>query len=104
MQNSSTNTILYCQAIKNYTLFVYENGKNEVFSYTMKRFETQIYKESNSYVRLHRSWLVNIRFIDSVVKKGDGFQVRMVNGQEIPISRRRYRKYADVLKSKYLLA
>ncbi len=102
MQNDSTNKILYCQAIKNYTLFVYENGKNEVFSYTMKKFETKFYQESKLYLRLHRSWLVNALYIRSVEKKGEMFQVEMIDGQSIPVSRRRFRKYADVLKSKFI--
>lgn len=102
MQNNSTNTILYCQAIKNYTLFFYEDGKSEVASYTMKKFEAQFFQESNFYLRLHRSWLVNALYIQSVEKKGDLFQVKMMNGQDIPVSRRRFRKYADVLKAKYV--
>lgn len=98
-----TFPIIYCQAFNNYTVFFYENGKNEVVSYTMKRFEAQFEKKSDLFLRLHRSWLVNKAYIQRVEKKDSGFQVIMLDGQEVPVSRRRYRLYAEVLRAKYVI-
>ncbi|WGH75115.1 LytTR family DNA-binding domain-containing protein [Tenacibaculum tangerinum] len=74
--------ILFCKADDNYTEIYFENSKKLV-SKTLKYFEDAL-KES-SFVRVHKSFLVNINEIVKY-KKGKGGSVVLSNGQEIMVS------------------
>ncbi|CAL2103493.1 LytR family transcriptional regulator [Tenacibaculum sp. 190130A14a] len=78
----NTNDILFCKADDNYTEVYFENSKKLV-SKTLKYFE-DILKES-SFVRVHKSFLVNVNEIVKY-KKGKGGSVVLSNGKEIVVS------------------
>ncbi|MFN3782691.1 MAG: LytR/AlgR family response regulator transcription factor [Spirosomataceae bacterium] len=101
MKKTFTFPVLYCQAVKNYTILMYSDGKHFLSSYTMKKIESRLALTSPSFLRLHRAWIVNSNFISSVSKSLDGLEVVLVDGTKVPISRRRYKRYADILKTKY---
>ncbi len=78
--------ILYLEAVSNYTLFHFANGKTVLLSKTLKEFaETCL---ANDFVRIHKSYLVNMHFVMSYQTKVDPF-VTLMNGTRIEISRRR---------------
>ncbi|OSY87375.1 LytR family transcriptional regulator [Tenacibaculum holothuriorum] len=78
----NTCDILFCKADDNYTELYFENTKKLV-SKTLKYFE-DILKES-SFVRVHKSFLVNVNEIVKY-KKGKGGSVVLSNGKEIMVS------------------
>ncbi len=74
--------IIFCKADDNYTEIHFENTKKLV-SKTLKHFE-EILKPYN-FVRIHKSYLVNISAITKY-KKGKGGSVVVSNGKEILVS------------------
>lgn len=78
----AVNEILFCKADDNYTEIYFENSKKLV-SKTLKYFEEAL--KDNSFVRVHKSFLVNVNEI-SKYKKGKGGSVILSNGKEIMVS------------------
>ncbi len=76
------NDIVFCKADDNYTEIHLGNSKKLV-SKTLKYFE-DILKEY-SFVRIHKSYLVNVNSITKY-KKGKGGSVLVSNGKEILVS------------------
>ena len=76
------NDILFCKADDNYTEIHLANSKKLV-SKTLKYFETAL--SGDAFVRIHKSYLVNINAIIRY-KKGKGGSVVLSNGKEILVS------------------
>ena len=76
-------TILYCKADDNYTEVYLDNNKITLVSKTLKHFEDLL--SSYPFVRIHKSYLVNIQAVTRY-KKGKGGSVVMVNGKELSVS------------------
>lgn len=74
--------ILYCKADDNYTQIFLSKGKRLV-SKTLKYFEDSLSK--NGFVRVHKSYLVNVNEITEY-KKGKGGSIVLSNGKEIMVS------------------
>lgn len=74
--------IIYLEADANYTQ-VYSKDKKFVIRSTLKELEAKL--DPNRFVRVHKSFLINLTEIDSI-------QAESVNiaGKEIPISRNQY--------------
>lgn len=78
----NVNDIQFCKADDNYTEIHFENSKKLV-SKTLKYVE-DILKEY-SFVRIHKSYLVNVNAIVKY-KKGKGGSIIVSNGKEILVS------------------
>jgi len=76
------NDILYCQADDNYTQIFLED-KKKLVSKTLKYFEEAL--SENGFLRIHKSYLVNINEIVSYHKGKGGFVV-LSNGKQINVS------------------
>jgi len=78
-----TASIMYCKADDNYTEIYLNNNKKKLVSKTLKYFEEAL--SSTSFVRVHKSYLVNV---DEVTKylKGKGGSVVLSNGKQIMVS------------------
>ena len=74
--------ILYCQADDNYTQIHLKVGKRLV-SKTLKYFEDSLV--NNGFVRVHKSYLVNVNEITEY-KKGKGGSIVLSSGKEIMVS------------------
>ncbi|RSC95871.1 LytR/AlgR family response regulator transcription factor [Tenacibaculum singaporense] len=74
--------IVFCKADDNYTEIYFENSKKLV-SKTLKYFEEAL--KDSSFVRVHKSFLVNVNEITKY-KKGKGGSVILSNGKEIMVS------------------
>ncbi len=77
------NTILYCKADDNYTHIFLENNQKKLVSKTLKYFENLL--SENGFVRIHKSYLVNVNCIKTY-KKGKGGTIVLVNGKELSVS------------------
>lgn len=79
----NTQDILFCKADDNYTEIHLNNSKKKIVSKTLKYFEEAL--NNSSFVRVHKSYLVNVKEVVKYVK-GKGGSVILSNGQEIMVS------------------
>ena len=78
------DTIIYCESDDNYTVLIFKDNKKIVVSRTLKEVEEML--EEHSFMRVHRSYLVNINEIEKYVK-GEGGYLVMSDGSNIDVSR-----------------
>ena len=78
--------IIYCEASSSYTNFHFTNRSVICASKPIHEYETLL--QDNRFVRIHKSYVVNLEYIKEYLK-GDGGSVVLTNGQEIEVSRRR---------------
>lgn len=81
-----TADIIRCQSDDCYTNFFLQGGKRIIVSKTLKEIDEQL--KGKDFMRPHKSHLVNINYIKTVVRNDGGYIV-MKDGAEIPISRRK---------------
>jgi len=84
LQMIAVESIVVCEADDNYTTLILKNNKKIVVSCTLKVIEELL--EDHSFIRVHRSFVVNLNEIEKYVK-GDGGYLVMSDGSEILISR-----------------
>jgi two-component system LytT family response regulator len=77
------STIIYCEAVDNFTRFHFEEGQPLMICRTLKYFE-EVLKE-HRFVRIHRSHMINPDFVIRY-SKGKGGYVTMKNDQELEVS------------------
>ncbi len=90
----TVDQIARCEADGNYTKIVYSEHKEILASRKLKEFENML--ASYNFFRVHHSHLINLSYL-SAYKKGDGGIAVMVDGSEIPISRRKKDEFLDRL-------
>ncbi|MCA0133426.1 LytR/AlgR family response regulator transcription factor [Winogradskyella alexanderae] len=78
-----TADIMYCKADDNYTEIYLNSNKKKLVSKTLKYIEERL-KDSN-FVRVHKSYLVNVNEVVKYVK-GKGGSVVLSNGKEVMVS------------------
>ncbi len=79
-------SIVYLEAIGNYTQLHFKEGKPLLASKTLKDFEELLV--SNSFFRIHNASLINLIFVKKYIK-GDGGQVQLINDIILDVARRR---------------
>lgn len=84
LQMIPVQSIISCEADDNYTTIMLKNNKKIVVSCTLKVIEELL--EEHSFIRVHRSYLVNLDEIEKYVKTDGGYVV-MSDGSQIFISR-----------------
>jgi two-component system LytT family response regulator len=87
-------SILFLEADNNYTTFVLEDGQRLLLSKTLKTFLPDL--NDPWLVRLHKSFVINLRFLDYYDAE-DG-QVRLSDGQRVPVSRRKRKDFEARLR------
>jgi two-component system LytT family response regulator len=80
----SPETILFCKADNNYTVFYLQNQEKHISSKPIFEYEELLVP--HGFIRCHQSYLVNILFIKSWIKI-DGDRLLLEGGHEIPVSR-----------------
>lgn len=78
--------IIYCEASSNYTNFYFTNRALICASKPIHEYETIL--EDAGFVRIHKSYVVNLEHIKEYLR-GEGGSVVLSNGQEIEVSRRK---------------
>lgn len=76
--------LLLLEASVNYTILHYTDGESQIYSYTLKRFEQHL-ASNNSFIRIHKSFIVNRAYILEVRKS----EVVLLSNVVLPLARRR---------------
>ena len=90
-----TDNIISLQADSNYTVIHLSNMQKTVISKTLKDFEELL--DSNQFVRIHKSYIVNIKYIKEY-STADGGVVKMIDGNQWSISRRQLDTFLEKMK------
>lgn len=85
LKNIDPKEISYFEAAINYTILHFNNGKQELHSYTLKKFEDEL--SNTNFVRPHRSYLINKSYVDATKSHPNSYVLKC--GKIIPISRRK---------------
>ena len=93
---ASHDDIVFFEADGVYTRVYLANGKSELICKTLKHFVDQL-KEQPLFYKPHRSYLINLKFMDELVKK-DGLHVVMNGKKTIPIARDRKNEFLEMVK------
>lgn len=86
LQMVAVDSILYCTASSNYTIFAMKDKKKRTISRTLKEIEEML--EDHGFLRIHHSHLVNVNAIEKYIR-GEGGTVVMIDGAELDVSRSR---------------
>jgi two-component system, LytTR family, response regulator len=78
--------ILYCEGVSSYTIFHMMNGQQFTASRSIVDYELLL--EDNFFCRIHKSYIINLTHVLEY-KKGEGGFVRLTNGKEVEVSRRK---------------
>ena len=87
-------SIISCEADDNYTKLHLKNNRKIIVSSTLKVIEELL--EDYSFIRIHRSYLVNLKEIEKYVKTDGGYVV-MSDGSQIYVSRNKKEELLKLL-------
>jgi len=90
-----TKDIIRCQSDNNYTIFYLKNEDKIIMSKTLKEYESLL--PENTFIRIHRSHLININFISHITKRDSGY-IQMKDNTEIPISPKKKKVLFKMIK------
>ena len=90
------DNIIRCESDNYYTRFFFTNSKPILISKTLKENEELL--SENNFLRIHKSHLVNMKYIKSFIRNDGGYIV-MSDGSEIPVSRRKREKVLEILRN-----
>lgn len=76
--------IIRLEAAINYTKILLQSGEVILATKNLKTFESQL--DRKSFIRVHRSHLVNATFIKRINKGEIGGSIELLNGEEIKVS------------------
>jgi two-component system LytT family response regulator len=76
--------IIYCKSDGNYTTLALISNRKMTVSKQLKYFEENIFSEQ--FIRIHKSYLVNLTHVKKYLKK-DGGELVMTNNDVLPVSR-----------------
>lgn len=88
------NNILHIESSSNYSKIYLQNGKNILVTKLLKDFEDLLVPYR--FYRIHNSHLINLRYIEKYIK-GDGGQVRLVNGTVLDVARRKKEEFLKLI-------
>ncbi|MBO3697360.1 LytTR family DNA-binding domain-containing protein [Roseivirga sp. E12] len=87
--------IIRCESDNTYTTFFLANGRSIIVSKTLKTCESML--ESYAFFRVHNRNLINLKYIEEY-ERGEGGYVKMTDGSEIAVSRRRKESFIQSFK------
>lgn len=90
--------IVYCESETSYTIFHLSNGQKVTASRSILEYEQLL--ELNDFVRVHRSYLVNLNHVKEY-QRGEGGTVLLSNNKEVEISRRKKEIFINKMKEKF---
>lgn len=88
-------SILYCEAVDNFTRFYCKEGQPLLICRTLKYFEDVL--KGFRFIRIHRSYLVNPEYIIRY-SKGKGGYVTMRNSKELEVSTSKKKELLELFK------
>jgi two-component system LytT family response regulator len=90
--------ILYCEASSNYTNFYLTSGTLICTAKTILEYDELL--ADSSFVRIHKSYLVNLLHVKEYLR-GEGGSVVLSNKKELEVSRRKKDEFLKKMKSFY---
>lgn len=90
-----TNQIVRCESDSNYTNVFMLDGKMHLVTRTLKEFENLLC--NYHFIRVHNSHIINIYQVETYTK-GDGGHVKMADGIDVYISKRKKPVFLEKLK------
>jgi two-component system, LytTR family, response regulator len=90
----SVEDIIRCESDNYYTYFHFVDGRKLLVSKTLKENEELL--SQYSFIRPHKSHLINIKYIKSYIRQ-DGGYILMTDGTRIPVSRRKKDKIMEII-------
>ncbi|MEZ5040761.1 MAG: LytTR family DNA-binding domain-containing protein [Saprospiraceae bacterium] len=84
--------ILYCEADENFTHFYFTNGKKSLICRKLKFFDQLL--SLHGFCRIHRSYLINMEYVQRYVK-GKGGTVVLENGQQLQVANARKNEFLE---------
>jgi two-component system LytT family response regulator len=88
----TVKSIVYCEAVDNFTRFHFETGNPLLICRTLKYFEELL--KNYHFFRIHRSYMINPDYVIRY-SKGKGGYVTMKNNKELEISPNRKKEFLD---------
>lgn len=88
------SNILHIESSSNYSKIYLQNGKSVVVTKLLKDFEDMLLPYR--FYRIHNSHLINLRYIEKYIK-GDGGQVRLINGTLLDVARRKKDEFLKLI-------
>jgi DNA-binding LytR/AlgR family response regulator len=93
------NDIVYLEAAHNYTTLHMECKTQHTMSFTLRKVEQRL--ASADFLRINRGLSINRNYLEGVSSmKNDAF-VRLSNGMELPVSRRRYKEVKKIIVNNF---
>ena len=96
----SVDEIVRLEGSGNYTNFFLKDGTKMLVSRTLKEYETLL--DGQSFVRVHKSCIVNLGFVRKFFVKKEG-ELELTDGQQVKISRRRAQMFMDRIREFQLI-
>jgi two-component system LytT family response regulator len=93
-----TERIVRVQSISNYSKLFFNNGKTLVVAKLLRWFEENL--PSGDFARVHRTHLVNMNYISQFRLDTTESSLRLVNGEQIDVSKRRKQGFLKILQSR----
>lgn len=87
--------IIYCEADGNYSNILFENGRKQLVTRSLKEMDSLL--SDFSFCRIHHGYLVNLEQVRRYIR-GDGGAVEMTNGETLPVSRNKKTDFLERLK------
>ncbi len=91
------NEIIWLEADGNYTVLHLAGGEKYSTSKTLKEYE-ELFEDFPLFLRINKSAIVSINFVKEYSKK-EPFTLKLLNGVELEISRRKKQEVNERLKS-----
>jgi two-component system LytT family response regulator len=88
--------IVRLESSSNYTTFFIRGEKNLLASKTLKEFDQML--EGYSFLRIHKSHLVNLNFLKRYVQNDGGYLI-LEDGSQIPVANRKKEQLMQILKN-----
>jgi len=91
----NADEILYCESDSAYCRLFFTDGRSMLLSKTLKDVEEAL--QHDHFCRIHHSYLINMDYVRKYIK-GEGGEVVMENGVNLPVSRTRKHDFLKLLE------
>jgi two-component system LytT family response regulator len=91
----NADDIIFCESDSAYCKLVFSDGHSMLLSKTLKEVEEAL--QHDNFCRIHHSYLINLDFVQKYIK-GEGGEVIMNNGANLPVSRTRKQDFLKLLE------
>jgi two-component system LytT family response regulator len=90
--------IIRCESVNNYTSFYLQSGEKLLVSKGIYEFDEML--KDYQFIRCHQSHLISRKFIRSLLKDDNVFELLLTDGTRIPVSRLKKEMVKEALISK----